>query len=315
MTDSVPRGVLTELKKLALLPEEVKQSRWAVSITRLTILKSLCQDHDVADRFVTVLARRTRERVEEKLKQPGSLSTEEWARHREMIDRAVMALEHYPSPPRGGPRGSGAVPRTAAERTSTAGSTAGRCESSGTPTLLPAEYARTALSDQASLPVWAYQTARHYAERTDSRHAEGLTPASVPLLQDIADFWLVEFNLDLAALNAPARQKKAKKGPTPATRSGKRQPAGKKKARFTPRQGQYLAFIHLDRKLHRQAPAEHELVSYFRVSPPAVHSMIVRLEEMGLITREAGVPHSARVAVSESEIPALEDVTGPPWPA
>ena len=44
MTTVVPREVLTRVRKLALLPDEIKQSRWAVSITKLTTLKSLCQE-------------------------------------------------------------------------------------------------------------------------------------------------------------------------------------------------------------------------------------------------------------------------------
>jgi Mn-dependent DtxR family transcriptional regulator len=63
-------------------------------------------------------------------------------------------------------------------------------------------------------------------------------------------------------------------------------------AEFTYKQGQYLAFIHLYRKLHRQGPAEADMVQYFCVSPPSVHQMIVKLEQMGLITRESGVPRS-----------------------
>jgi hypothetical protein len=315
MTEPPSREVLAKVRKLALLPEEVKQSQWGVPVTRLTILKALCQDHDVADRFVTRLARHTDQKVQEKAKRPGYLSMEEWTRHREMIGRAVTALENYLKQPSEEERSRlrTLLHELVGEQNEHRRIHGGPVRIIKNKDLLLVEYAlHTVLSDQASLPIWAYQTARHYAERTDSRHAEGLTPASVPLLQDIADFWLEEFNLDLAALNSPARQKK---GPTPATGSGKRRPAGKKKARFTPRQGQYLAFIHRYRKLHRQGPAEHELVSYFRVTPPAVHSMMVKLEELGLITREPDVPRSARVAVSENEIPALEDVAGPPWPA
>jgi repressor LexA len=48
----------------------------------------------------------------------------------------------------------------------------------------------------------------------------------------------------------------------------------KSKDRFTPRQGQFLAFIHLYWKLHRQAPAELDLLRYFGLTPPAVHDMI-----------------------------------------
>ena len=78
-------------------------------------------------------------------------------------------------------------------------------------------------------------------------------------------------------------------------------------AHFTSKQGQYLAYIHLYRKLHRRGPAEADLVQYFRVSPPSVHQMIVKLEQAGLITRESGVPRSARVAIAVGEIPDLED--------
>jgi hypothetical protein len=47
-------------------------------------------------------------------------------------------------------------------------------------------------------------------------------------------------------------------------------PSGKP---FTPKQGQYLAFIHLYTRLHRQPPAETDMQQYFRVSPPSVHQM------------------------------------------
>lgn len=76
---------------------------------------------------------------------------------------------------------------------------------------------------------------------------------------------------------------------------------------FTARQGQYLAYILLYRKLNHRGPAESDIARYFRVSAPAVHQMIVKLEEIGLITREPGVPRSVRVTVPKSEIPELVD--------
>jgi hypothetical protein len=48
----------------------------------------------VANRFVTYLAQRTRQKIEEEARRPGYLS-KEWARHRAMIDWAVTALEKY----------------------------------------------------------------------------------------------------------------------------------------------------------------------------------------------------------------------------
>jgi len=82
---------------------------------------------------------------------------------------------------------------------------------------------------------------------------------------------------------------------------------------FTHRQGQFLAFIHLYRLLHKQGPAELDMVKFFRVTPPTVHQMVVKLEELGLITREPGIARSARVAVPIEELPNLEPVNGPPW--
>ena len=94
-----------------------------------------------------------------------------------------------------------------------------------------------------------------------------------------------------------------------AKKKGAARPAkaeGKRSVRFTPRQGQYLAYLYWYRKLHRRSPAESEIREYFRVSPPSVHQMIVKLEENGLITREPGVARSVRVLVPRSELPELE---------
>src|SRR5262245_59114101 len=44
-------------------------------------------------------------------------------------------------------------------------------------------------------------------------------------------------------------------------------------ADYTPRQGQYLAFIYYYTKLHGVPPAEADIQRYFRVSAPAVHEM------------------------------------------
>ena len=56
---------------------------------------------------------------------------------------------------------------------------------------------------------------------------------------------------------------------------------------FTPKQGQYLAFIHLYTRLHRRPPAETDMQQYFRVSPPSVHQMVLTLERAGLHPKTA----------------------------
>jgi repressor LexA len=76
-------------------------------------------------------------------------------------------------------------------------------------------------------------------------------------------------------------------------------------AAYTPRQGQYLAFIYYYTKLHRRPPAETDIQRYFRVSPPAVHDMIMTLERLGFITREPGKPRSIHLLVSREDLPDL----------
>lgn len=74
---------------------------------------------------------------------------------------------------------------------------------------------------------------------------------------------------------------------------------------FTEKQGQYLAFIYHYEKVHRMSPAETDLQRYFRVSPPSIHDMILRLEAGGFIERTPGMARSIRLLVPPSELPNL----------
>jgi Mn-dependent DtxR family transcriptional regulator len=75
--------------------------------------------------------------------------------------------------------------------------------------------------------------------------------------------------------------------------------------RFTEKRGQYLAFIYLYTKLHRQPPAESDMQKYFQVSPPSVHNMILTLELHRLIERTPGRARTIRVLVPPDELPEL----------
>nr|WP_280705569.1 helix-turn-helix domain-containing protein [Bradyrhizobium sp. BR13661] len=56
-------------------------------------------------------------------------------------------------------------------------------------------------------------------------------------------------------------------------------------ARFTEKQGHYLAFILTYAYMFGQPPAEADIQRQLRVSPPSVHQMIVTLERNGFIRR------------------------------
>jgi DNA-binding MarR family transcriptional regulator len=77
---------------------------------------------------------------------------------------------------------------------------------------------------------------------------------------------------------------------------------------FTPKQGQYLAFIHLYMRLHRRSPAETDMQQYFRVSPPSVHQMVLTLERQGFISRKPGAPRSIEIRVDPEILPRLQPV-------
>jgi repressor LexA len=74
---------------------------------------------------------------------------------------------------------------------------------------------------------------------------------------------------------------------------------------YTHKQGQYLAFIYYYGKIHGRAPAEAEMQHYFRVSPPAVHQMLLTLEARGHIERTPGQARSIRLLIPPEQLPNL----------
>jgi LexA DNA binding domain len=78
---------------------------------------------------------------------------------------------------------------------------------------------------------------------------------------------------------------------------------------YTTRQGQFLAFIQHYTTIHGRPPAEAELVEFFRVTPPSVHSMILNLERRRLITRTPGQARSIRLNLPPEQLLPLSGNT------
>jgi len=66
---------------------------------------------------------------------------------------------------------------------------------------------------------------------------------------------------------------------------------------FTEKQGQYLAFIYNYTVINGRPPAEADLQRFFRVTPPIIHQMILKLEEKRLISRKPAEARSVRLLV------------------
>ncbi|MBI4764307.1 MAG: SOS response transcriptional repressor [Deltaproteobacteria bacterium] len=75
--------------------------------------------------------------------------------------------------------------------------------------------------------------------------------------------------------------------------------------KFTEKQGQCLAFIYNYTILNGRPPAEADLQRFFRTAPPTIHTMILKLEEKGLIGHTPGQARSIRLLVQPEEIPML----------
>ena len=82
--------------------------------------------------------------------------------------------------------------------------------------------------------------------------------------------------------------------------------AGESLLEFTPRQGQYLAFIDAYTLVNGRPPAQADMQRFFRVTPPTVHHMLLTLEKAGLILRKPGVARSVTVLVQRDRLPRLD---------
>ena len=76
-------------------------------------------------------------------------------------------------------------------------------------------------------------------------------------------------------------------------------------ARWTTRQGQYLAFMYAYTRVNGQPPAEADLQRYFEVTPPTAHQMVLTLERGGWIRRTPRAARSIEVLVAPELLPVL----------
>src|SRR5687768_12311519 len=93
MRQKPPKAVLSRVRKLAQIAKELAEGA-NFSITRLTTLKSLCEDPEVAAHFAVCLANHTSRRISE-MSSPLHLSNSKWRMHNQLLERAVERLQSY----------------------------------------------------------------------------------------------------------------------------------------------------------------------------------------------------------------------------
>jgi repressor LexA len=78
------------------------------------------------------------------------------------------------------------------------------------------------------------------------------------------------------------------------------------KPAYTTRQGQFLAYINQYSILNGCAPSEADMERFFRLTPPSVHQMVLRLEQRGFIRRVPGQARSISLIVLPESLPHLQ---------
>ena len=104
-----------------------------------------------------------------------------------------------------------------------------------------------------------------------------------------------------AAIGAALRRLEAS-GPA------KRPPAARALEGPTQRQGQFLAFIreYMLRNHAGVAPSHADMQRFFKLTPPSVNSMLIRLEQRGFIRRVLGKARAIELLIPPDEIPPLD---------
>lgn len=205
----VPADVKRKVRKLAELVHELRKGN-QFNITKLTTIKSLCKEPEVAFSFVLYLAQLTQEKMN-KL-EPQHLSKTRWLVHKEKVKQGICQLRKYLENPNNQNRENLRVTwRELKELQNNyhnhKWNSVRIVDSSET---LLVENALKCVLDPEQSSFWSYHVAREYAERYNPSYGTGLIPESAPLVEDIVMFWAQWYEIDPAFEQSKLPTKKEK---------------------------------------------------------------------------------------------------------
>ncbi|MBE9184769.1 hypothetical protein IQ270_08610 [Microcoleus sp. LEGE 07076] len=184
-------NIANKIKKWVKTAKEAETTVFAISITRLTSIKSLCaDDRTAAEKFALYMARRLQHQMNQATC-PEHYAEPEWEQHKQVVDEAIALMEVYLENPSN--EGKQSIYNLLRIIDSLQGDdrrnvhwTTVHFVRSGD--LLKLDYALRCFSD-IDFPYWVYKLAREYIESYAPQYGTGITPESVPMLLDIAEFW------------------------------------------------------------------------------------------------------------------------------
>jgi hypothetical protein len=190
------KAIATKIKKWLEAVRELNEgkSRYAISITRLTSIKSFCQDEDAAKQFALFMAKRTQAHMLASSR-PEHHSPEEWQTFLTLFEDAIALMEaeakaHTQA-------GTSAISKFRRDIEALQGNDHrnipwGTVHFVRSGDLLKLTYALQCF-DSRDVAFWAYKLAREYVEEYNPSYGTGIIPKSIPMLLDVAEFWCQHF--------------------------------------------------------------------------------------------------------------------------
>src|SRR4028118_1071271 len=87
-------AIAKKIKKWIQATQEVEKARFAIPITRLTSIKSLCVDEVAAEKFALYIARLVQQQMD-LATCPEHFSGEEWTHQQQLVDEAIALMQSY----------------------------------------------------------------------------------------------------------------------------------------------------------------------------------------------------------------------------
>ncbi|MEM9539242.1 MAG: hypothetical protein AAGA60_06975 [Cyanobacteria bacterium P01_E01_bin.42] len=164
----------------------------ALPITRLTSIKSLCQDKTATHAFALHIAQCVLQQLITS-NVPENLDCPEWQAHQNFAIAIVEAIAKKESSEILQQYLSKIADYRKIDRRTTHWTTIHFVQNGD---LLKLEYALRCCTE-SDRKIWAYKLAREYVERYSPAYGAGLIPDSVPFLLEIAEFWC-QYYFDLS---------------------------------------------------------------------------------------------------------------------
>jgi hypothetical protein len=188
--------IAQKLRKLCQTISDLKNGARNFSITRLTVVKSLCPDVKTSARFTAYLAQLAQERKEFESRSVRFTAPEK-KRHKQLAADALTQIELYLERRSENRRDKlyELLRETREVNNVYRNIPYGVLRVVQNWRMLLIEKAiQCSLSyDTPTAAFWAYQMARDYAEKYDPSYGTGLIPESTAFLEDIVDFWCIYY--------------------------------------------------------------------------------------------------------------------------